>query len=345
MVVVMKEGAQQKEIDAVTQLLQNKGLDVHLTIGTEKTIIGVIGSKERVRELNVETLPGVEKVLAISNPFKLASRAFHPNDTLITIAGHVVGGSESTIIAGPCSVESEESIIEIAKAVKKLGANMLRGGAFKPRSSPYSFQGYGELALQYMVRAREETGLPIVSEVMEPGTVDMMVNYVDILQIGARNMQNYPLLKAVGRTKTPVLLKRGFSNTIEEWLMSAEYILSEGNPNVILCERGIRTFETYTRNTLDLNAVPVVKHLSHLPILVDPSHGVGKWRYVVPMARAGIAAGADGLIVEVHPNPLEALSDGPQSLTLEKFESLVRHVQEIARAVRIVEAESVALEI
>ncbi len=345
MVVVMKEGAKQAEIDAVVTLLKNKGLDVHLTVGEEKTIIGVIGPKERVRELPVETLPGVEKVLAVSNPFKLASRAFHPEDTQIQVGSHIVGGTETTIIAGPCSVESEESIIEIAKAVKKLGANMLRGGAFKPRSSPYSFQGFGEVALQYMVKAREETGLPIVSEVMEPATVEMMVSYVDVLQIGARNMQNYPLLKAVGRTQTPVLLKRGFSNTIEEWLMSAEYILAEGNPNVILCERGIRTFETYTRNTLDLNAVPVVKHLSHLPIIVDPSHGVGKWRYVVPMARAGIAAGANGLIIEVHPKPEEAFSDGPQSLTLEKFETMVRHVQEVARAIRTAEAEGVALEV
>jgi 3-deoxy-7-phosphoheptulonate synthase len=339
MIVVMKEGATKNEVDAVVSLLKAKGLGVHLSEGAEKTIIGVIGPKDRVRELPMESLHGVEKVVAVSNPFKLASRAFHPDDTLIQIGNHVVGGPEPTIIAGPCSVESEESIVEIAKAVKKSGANMLRGGAFKPRSSPYSFQGFGEVALKYMVTAREETGLPIVSEVMEPATVDMMVSYVDVLQIGARNMQNYPLLKAVGKTGTPVLLKRGFSNTIEEWLMSAEYILAEGNPNVILCERGIRTFETYTRNTLDLNAVPVVKHLSHLPVIVDPSHGVGKWRYVIPMARAGIAAGADGLIVEVHPNPQEAFSDGPQSLTLEKFDLMVRQITGVARAIRDVTAE------
>jgi 3-deoxy-7-phosphoheptulonate synthase len=342
MIVVMKEGATKHEVDAVVSLLKAKGLGVHLSEGAEKTIVGVIGPKDSVRELPMESLPGVEKVVSVSNPFKLASRAFHPDDTLIQIGNHVVGGAKPTIIAGPCSVESEESIVEIAKAVKKSGAAMLRGGAFKPRSSPYSFQGYGELGLKYMATAREKTGLPIVSEVMEPGTVDMMVSYVDVLQIGARNMQNYPLLKAVGKTQTPVLLKRGFSNTIEEWLMSAEYILAEGNPNVILCERGIRTFETYTRNTLDLNAVPVVKHLSHLPVIVDPSHGVGKWRYVIPMARAGIAAGADGLIVEVHPNPQEALSDGPQSLTLEKFDVMVRQVEGVARAIRDVTAEEFA---
>lgn len=337
MIVVMKEGARPEQVEEVVSLLKSKGLGVHLSEGAEKTIIGVIGPKERVAELPIESVPGVEKVVSVSNPFKLASRAFHPQDTLIQVGDHVVGGAEPTIIAGPCSVESEASIIEIARFVKQAGGHMLRGGAYKPRSSPYAFQGLGELGLQYLAKARAETGLPIVSEVMEIDTLPVMLDYVDVLQIGARNMQNYPLLKAVGKTTMPVLLKRGLAATIEEWLMSAEYVLAEGNPNVILCERGIRTFETYTRNTLDLNAVPVVQHLSHLPVLVDPSHGIGKWRYVTAMARAGIAAGANGLIVEVHPRPAEALSDGPQSLTLEKFETMVTEVHRISEAMHPVD--------
>jgi 3-deoxy-7-phosphoheptulonate synthase len=338
MIIVMKEDAHQSQIDEVVHLLETKGLGVHISQGEEKTIVGVIGPKERVRELPVESMPGVEKVVIVSNPFKLASRAFHPQDTLVTVGNHVVGGGDPTIIAGPCSVESLEQILEVAHAVKKSGAHMLRGGAFKPRSSPYSFQGLGETGLKYLAEAREQTGLPIVSEVMEIDALPLMCEYVDVLQIGARNMQNYPLLRAVGKTQMPVLLKRGLAATMEEWLMSAEYILSEGNPNVILCERGIRTFETYTRNTLDLNAVPVVQHLSHLPILVDPSHGVGKWQYVTAMARAGIAAGAHGLIVEVHPNPKEALSDGEQSLTLDSFDTMVQEVRRISAAMNIDEA-------
>lgn len=337
MIVVMKEGARPEQVEEVVSLLKSKGLGVHLSEGAEKTIIGVIGPKERVAELPIESVPGVERVVSVSNPFKLASRAFHPQDTLIQVGDHVVGGAEPTIIAGPCSVESEASIIEIARFVKQAGGHMLRGGAYKPRSSPYAFQGLGELGLQYLAKARAETGLPIVSEVMEIDALPVMLDYVDVLQIGARNMQNYPLLKAVGKTTMPVLLKRGLAATIEEWLMSAEYVLAEGNPNVILCERGIRTFETYTRNTLDLNAVPVVQHLSHLPVLVDPSHGIGKWRYVTAMARAGIAAGANGLIVEVHPRPAEALSDGPQSLTLEKFETMVTEVHRISEAMHPVD--------
>lgn len=335
MIVVMKEGARQDQIDKVAELLGSKGLGVHISQGEEKTIIGVIGPKERVLELPMETLPGVEKVVSVSNPFKLASRAFHPQDTLIQVGNHVIGGAEPTIMAGPCSVESREQILEIARFVKQAGGHILRGGAFKPRSSPYSFQGLGEQGLIYMAEARQETGLPIVSEVMEIDALPMMTEYVDIFQIGARNMQNYPLLKAVGKTDKPVLLKRGLSATMEEWLMSAEYVLSEGNPNVILCERGIRTFETYTRNTLDLNAVPVIQHLSHLPVIVDPSHGIGKWRYVTAMARAGIAAGANGLIVEIHPKPEEALSDGPQSLTLENFATMVDEVTRVASALSV----------
>ncbi|WP_067935820.1 3-deoxy-7-phosphoheptulonate synthase [Alicyclobacillus kakegawensis] len=332
MIVVMKEDATQSQIDAVAGLLRSKGLGVHLSQGEEKTIIGIIGQRERVLELPVESMEGVEKVVTVSKPFKLANRAFHPQDTLVQVGNHVVGGGECTLIAGPCSVESRDQIIEIAQFVKQVGGHMLRGGAFKPRSSPYSFQGLGETGLRYLAEAREQTGLPIVSEVMEIAQIPMFLEYVDVLQIGARNMQNFPLLKAVGKTDKPVLLKRGLSATIEEWLMSAEYILAEGNPNVILCERGIRTFETYTRNTLDLNAVPVVQHLSHLPILVDPSHGVGNWRYVTAMARAGIAAGANGVIVEIHPNPAEALSDGPQSLTLDRFAGMVAEVRRIAQA-------------
>lgn len=329
MVVVMKEGASKAEIERVMDVIKQKGMDAHLTVGAEKTIIGVIGAKERMRELGVENMAGVEKLMPVSNPFKLASRAFHPDNTTITVAGHVIGGDELTIMAGPCSVESQEGLLEIAHAVKASGAQLLRGGAFKPRSSPYSFQGLGEEGLKYLAAAREATGLGIVSEIMEPGLVDMVASYVDVLQIGARNMQNFALLKAVGRTDKAVLLKRGFANSIEEWLMSAEYIMSEGNKNVILCERGIRTFETYTRNTLDLNAVPVLHHLSHLPVLVDPSHGIGHARYVATMAHAGVATGAAGVIVEVHPKPEEAWSDGNQTLTLGQFDEMAEQVRQI----------------
>lgn len=339
MIVVMHESARQEEIDHVVNVLKSKGLGVHLSTGEEKTIVGVIGALHRAREVAVESMPGVEKVVSVSNPFKLASRAFHPQDTLVQVGSHTIGGSnnEPTVIAGPCSVESRDNILEIAHQVKAAGAHMLRGGAFKPRSSPYSFQGLGEEGLKYLALAREETGLPIVSEIMETETLSMMCEYVDVLQIGARNMQNFALLKAVGKTTKPVLLKRGLSATIEEWLMSAEYILAGGNPNVILCERGIRTFETYTRNTLDLNSVPVVQHLSHLPVLVDPSHGVGKWRYVTAMARAAIAAGANGVIVEVHQNPEEAMSDGQQSLTVPNFENMVQQIHHITKAMKEVE--------
>ncbi|MCL6453818.1 MAG: 3-deoxy-7-phosphoheptulonate synthase [Alicyclobacillus sp.] len=329
MIVVMREQASQAEVASVVELLKSKGLGVHVSEGAEKTIVGVIGPKERVRELPLEALSGVEKVVPVSNPFKLASRAFHPQDTLVQVGDVVVGGAEPVVIAGPCSVESADQIIEAARAVKQSGAHMLRGGAFKPRTSPYSFQGLGEEGLRYLAMAREATGLPVVSEIMDAEQLPMMERYVDVLQIGARNMQNYTLLKAVGRSRKAVLLKRGLSATMEEWLMAAEYVLAGGNPNVILCERGIRTFETYTRNTLDLNAVPVIQHLSHLPVIVDPSHGVGHWRYVTAMARAGIAAGAAGVMVEVHPNPQEAVSDGEQSLTVENFDRMVREIRRI----------------
>ncbi|MBX5437071.1 MAG: 3-deoxy-7-phosphoheptulonate synthase [Alicyclobacillaceae bacterium] len=334
MIVVMKEGATPADVEQVVALLKGRGLGVHVSEGAERTVVGIIGPKEKVLELPIESLPSVEKVVPVSYPFKLASRAFHPSDTKIQVGDHVVGGDELTIIAGPCSVESREQILEIARFVRQAGGHMLRGGAFKPRSSPYSFQGLGETGLKYLAEAREATGLPVVSEVMDVESLPLMLQYVDVLQIGARNMQNFPLLKAVGKANKPVLLKRGLSATIEEWLMSAEYILAGGNSQVILCERGIRTFETYTRNTLDLNAVPVVQHLSHLPVIVDPSHGVGKWRYVPAMSRAAVAAGAHGLIVEIHPNPAEALSDGQQSLTLEHFAAMVEDVRRVFQATR-----------
>lgn len=339
MIVVMKDGASAQEIQEVVALLKAKELGVHVSTGEEKTIIGIIGPKDRVRELPVESMSGVERVVSVSNPFKLASRAFHPQQTVVQVGPVAVGGGQPVIIAGPCSVESRDQTIEIAKYVKSVGGHMLRGGAFKPRSSPYSFQGHGEEGLKWMADARASSGLPIVSEIMETETLAMMSEYVDVLQIGARNMQNFPLLKAVGKTSLPILLKRGLSATIEEWLMSAEYILSAGNPNVILCERGIRTFETYTRNTLDLNAIPVVQHLSHLPVIVDPSHGIGHSQYVIPMARAGIACGAQGLIIEIHPNPKEALSDGAQTLNYPQFEQMLSEVKRISEALAPHEAQ------
>jgi len=334
MVVVMKVGATKESVQEVVDSLKQKGLGVHVSEGEERTIVGVIGNKQKAAELPLEAMESVDRVVAVSHPFKLASRAFHPDNTVIQVGGVEIGKGSPVIMAGPCSVESKHQILETAYAVKAFGGHLLRGGAYKPRSSPYSFQGLGEEGLKYLAMAREATGLAVVSEVMEPDLVDLVSSYVDVLQIGARNMQNYPLLRKAGQTKKPVLLKRGLSATMEEWLMSAEYILSEGNPNVILCERGIRTFETYTRNTLDLNAIPVVQHLSHLPVVVDPSHGVGLWRYVTAMSRAAVAAGAQGLIVEVHPTPTEALSDGGQSLTLDNFHKLVEQVNQIAAAVQ-----------
>jgi 3-deoxy-7-phosphoheptulonate synthase len=326
-IIVLEQGATREQVDRIVKTLEEKGVQIHYSKGVDKTILGLIGNKQTLANLPVERFEGVEKVVHVSEPFKLAGRSFHPEPTRIQVGDITIGGNEPVVIAGPCSVESREQILETAKAVKKAGAHILRGGAFKPRSSPYSFQGLKEEGLKLLAEAREVTGLPVISEVMDPENLDLVAEYVDILQLGARNMQNFHLLKKVGRTNKPVMLKRGLSATMEEWLMSAEYILSEGNSNVILCERGIRTFETYTRNTLDLSAVPVIKHLSHLPIIVDPSHGTGKWRYVTPMARAGLAAGADGLMVEVHPNPEAAWSDGPQSLTLENFSSMMEDLK------------------
>jgi 3-deoxy-7-phosphoheptulonate synthase len=281
----------------------------------------------------IERMPGVDRVVPVLKPFKLAGRDFKPKDTKFAIGNHTVGGEGIYLIAGPCSVESRSQIMETAWAVKEAGAHALRGGAYKPRTSPYSFQGLGRRGLKYLAEAREATGLPIVTEVMEPGLVPLVAEYADVLQIGARNMQNYALLHAVGKSQQPVLLKRGMSSLIEEWLMSAEYILSHGNTRVMLCERGIRTFETYTRNTFDINAIPVVKQLSHLPVIADPSHATGKWEYVAAAAKASVAAGADGLIIEVHPHPEEALSDGGQSLKPDRFAQLVREMRGIAEAV------------
>ncbi|MGQ9902973.1 MAG: 3-deoxy-7-phosphoheptulonate synthase [Anaerolineae bacterium] len=337
MVIIMKAGATAKEVGAIMARVESLGFQAHPIYGEERVVIGVVGNDRPVDRTIFETLPGVEATLPILKPFKLASRDFKKENTVVTLIGmngHGVkmGNGEIIIIAGPCSAESREQVLEAAHAVKEAGAKGLRGGAFKPRTSPYSFQGYGEKALQWMAEAREQTGLAVVTEVMSPEQVPLVAQYANVLQIGARNMQNFALLNAAGASMKPVLLKRGMANTIEELLMAAEYIMSRGNYNVMLCERGIRTFETYTRNTLDINAVPVLKKLSHLPVVVDPSHATGKSEYVIAASRAAIAAGADGLIVEVHPHPEQAMSDGAQSLTPEEFADLVRQSRRIAEA-------------
>jgi 3-deoxy-7-phosphoheptulonate synthase len=338
MIIVMKQGASELEIEDVMGRIAELGFRAHPSRGEERTIIGVIGDDRRVADAGMfESLPGVAECVRVLKPFKLASRDFHPRSTVVTIGkgpGQVeVGGRAVPVMAGPCAVESWEQLEEIAIAAKASGARMIRGGAFKPRSSPYSFQGLGEEGLKLLARAREATGLPVVTEVMTVDAVPLVEEYADCLQIGARNMQNYDLLRAVGKAKKPVMLKRALSGTIEEWLMSAEYILAAGNEDVILCERGIRTYERATRNTLDLSAVPVLRELCHLPVVVDPSHGTGKRSLVVPMALAGIAAGADGIIVEVHPHPDRALSDGPQSLTLEMLAALMTQAAAVAAAI------------
>ncbi|MEO0094374.1 MAG: 3-deoxy-7-phosphoheptulonate synthase [candidate division WOR-3 bacterium] len=333
MIITMSVGATGEEIEKVREKVQELGYSTKIFRGEKKTVIHVIGVTDRERLIKfVESLPGVENLIPILSPYKLASREFHPENTVVSINGKTIGDKMITIIAGPCAVESESMMIELAFALKEAGAQFLRGGAYKPRSSPYSFQGLGEKGLEILAKAREKTGLSIVTEVLSEIDVPLVYKYADVFQIGARNMQNFSLLKTVGRFNKPVLLKRGMSATIEEWLMAAEYILSEGNNNVILCERGIRTFETYTRNTLDISAVPVVKRLSHLPIIIDPSHASGDWRYVNPLARAGIAAGADGVIVEVHPDPANALSDGKQSIKVEVFKELMADIKKIASA-------------
>lgn len=332
-VIIMKAQATMGNTSAVIARVEDLGFKVHLSEGDERTIIGLIGDSRILDKEMIERMAGVEQVVPVLKPFKLAGRDFKPTDTRFPIGDHVVGGDGLILMAGPCSVESRSQIIETAYAVKEAGAHVLRGGAYKPRTSPYSFQGLGEEGLRYLAEAREETGLPIVTEVMEPDLVPLVSEYADILQVGARNMQNYALLHAVGESQQPVLLKRGMSSLMEEWLMCAEYILSHGNTRVMLCERGIRTFETYTRNTFDINAIPVVKQMSHLPIIADPSHATGKWEYVAAAAKASVAAGADGLIIEVHPRPEQALSDGGQSLKPERYAQLVRELAAVAEAV------------
>ncbi|MEM7007828.1 MAG: 3-deoxy-7-phosphoheptulonate synthase [Thermodesulfobacteriota bacterium] len=335
MIVVMKSGADPDEIQRAKTTMVELGYQPHPIEGVLRTVIGAIGD-ERGKPEDVETLsilPGVEKVIPILPAHKLASREFKPEDTQVNVNGAIVGQNKIPVIAGPCSVESEEQLMEIAHAIKDAGATMLRGGAYKPRSSPYTFQGMGVDGLKLLAQAREETGLPIVTEILNVKHLDTVLEYADVLQIGARNSQNYALLQEVGKSKKPVLLKRGMSTTIKEFLMCAEYILSEGNEDVMLCERGIRTFETATRNTFDLNAIPVLKERTHLPVVADPSHGTGYWQYVTPMALASIAAGADGVIVEVHNNPEVAVSDGGQSLKPKKFADMMEKAAAVAKAV------------
>jgi 3-deoxy-7-phosphoheptulonate synthase len=334
MVVVMQEGATEEQIQSVINRLMDMGFDIHRSTGVRQTVLGAVGAKVEFDTRDIELVEGVEKVLRISAPYKLANRHFRPEGSVVPLGkGVAVGGPPVVVMAGPCSIESAEQIETIAAQVASQGAKVLRGGAFKPRTSPYSFQGLGQKGLELMRRAADRHGLLVVSEVMDQTQIPMMLDYVDVLQVGARNMQNYYLLKELGKTAKPVLLKRGISATIEELLLSAEYIMSGGNYNVILCERGIRTFESYTRNTLDVSAIPVVKKLSHLPILADPSHGTGRRDKVPPMARAAVAAGADGLLIEVHHDPERALSDGAQSLYPDQFEQLMKELRMIAPAV------------
>ena len=328
MIAILKNGTTQEQKEHLIRWLKNQNLDVHVSEGTQVTILGLVGDTSRVDMELLQSLDMVESVKRVTEPFKQANRKFHPNDTIVEAGPARIGGGYFAMIAGPCSVESEEQIVGIAKAVKESGATILRGGAFKPRTSPYAFQGMGADGLRLLEIAKQETGLPIVTEIMNINALDLFEN-VDVIQVGARNMQNFDLLKELGKTKKPILLKRGLANTLQELLMSAEYIMAGGNMNVILCERGIRTFETYTRNTLDISAVPAVKTLSHLPIIVDPSHATGISRLVKPMAFAATAAGADGLIIEVHNDPEHALCDGPQSLTPEAFEDVVKGVNSI----------------
>ena len=330
MIIVFKQNAKENEVKRVLDKVEKLGLKTHISQGEETLIVGLVGDTTRVDPKHIEVEESVERIMKVSEPYKLANRAFHPEDSVINVSGIPVGGKALTLIAGPCSVESKEQVLEVARRVKASGANLLRGGAFKPRTSPYSFQGMGSTALDLLVEAKEETGLPIVTELMSEKHIDEFNDKVDLVQIGARNMQNFDLLKEVGqRIKKPVLLKRGLSNTYEEWLMSAEYIMANGNPNVILCERGIRTFETYTRNTLDLQAIPVLKRLTHLPVIIDPSHAGGKWWLVEPMAKAAVVSGCDGLMIEVHNDPENALCDGPQSLKPDRYDNLLKDIRKL----------------
>lgn len=333
MLIVMDRTATEADIERVVTVAERLGLKAHPLPGAQRTAIGITGNRGVVEDAAFENLPGVLEVIKVSHPYKLVSREFHPEDTVVSVGGVPVGGHRFVVIAGPCAVESLEQTLTIARAVKELGADLLRGGAYKPRSSPYSFQGLGEEGLKILAQARDATGLPVVTEVLDTATVDLVASYADCLQVGARNMQNFELLKRVGQRGKPVLLKRGMSATLEELLLAAEYILAEGNPNVILCERGIRTYSDFTRNTLDLSIVPAVERLSHLPIIVDPSHGTGKRNKVAPMSRASVAVGADGIAVEVHHKPEEAWSDGPQALTPPMFAQLMESIRPIATAV------------
>ncbi len=333
MIFVLKPGHSQEEMDHILELIEESGLKPHISRGEERTIIGAIGDEREMQNLPTGSIPGVEKVVPILKPYKLVSKEMKDVGTKVEIRGVTIGGKEIGVIAGPCAVEGYDMLRDIALEVKKMGAKILRGGAYKPRTSPYSFQGLGEEGLKYLSEVSKETGLPVVTELMNIRYADVVYKYADVIQVGARNMQNFDLLKEIGTLKKPVILKRGMSATITELLMSAEYIASEGNTDIILCERGIRTFETETRNTLDINAIPVLKTLTHLPVLVDPSHATGRWEIVTPIAMAGIAAGADGIMIEVHTNPERAMSDGNQSLKPEKFKDLMEKVKKVAEAV------------
>jgi 3-deoxy-7-phosphoheptulonate synthase len=333
MIVILKPDATRAQLDNVVARIEQMGCGVEVSQGEERTIVGIIGNGRRLEREQIERMEGVERTVPVTRPFKRASREFHPQDTIVKLNGVSIGGQKLLLMAGPCAVESREQLLETAHAVKEAGAQVLRGGAYKPRTSPYSFQGLGEQGLRLLADVRAETGLLIVTEVIDPYLVPMVSAYADVLQIGARNMQNYALLHAVGEAQRPVLLKRGMMSTIEEMLMAAEYILSHGNSRIMLCERGIRTFEKYTRNTMDINAVPLLKQLSHLPVVADPSHATGKWELVEAVSRAAVAAGADGLIIEVHPRPEEAVSDGAQSLKPSRFAALVESVRPVAQAV------------
>ena len=330
MIVVMAPGTAQPDLDNIRVRIEDRGLRAQINTGAERTVIGVMGSIPPDFKDEMELMNGVDEVIIISKPYKLASKEFHPDDTIIKVGDAVIGGPKPVIMAGPCSVEDEEQMVSTAKAVKAAGASVLRGGAFKPRTSPYSFRGMGEDGLKLLQLAKQETGLPIITEVMATADVETVAKYADILQIGARNMQNYNLLDEVGLIGKPVMVKRGLAASYEEWLLAAEYVMAGGNEQVILCERGVRGFETFTRFTLDVAAVPVIKRLSHLPIVADPSHSTGKWYLVTPVALASVAAGAHGLLVEVHPNPDQAKCDGPQSLTFENFDILMEQVNAIA---------------
>jgi len=333
MIVVMDLRATEEQVEAVDNRLEELGFKTHLIRGVERLVIGAIGDRKQILNSGIEIMPGVEKLVPIMKPFKLVGRDVKPEDTVIRVKDFNIGAKEITVIAGPCAVESREQLMETAQLVAEAGARAIRGGTYKPRTSPYSFQGMEEDGLQLLAEAGRETGLATITEVIDEMSLGLAVNYVDIIQIGARNMQNFQLLKAAGRISKPVVLKRGLSATMEEWLMAAEYIMSEGNYNVILCERGIRTFENYTRNTLDLSAVPLIKQLSHLPVIVDPSHATGEWRLVPPLSKGAVAVGADGLLIEVHPDPVKALCDGPQSLTPENFRLLMKDLRPVAHAV------------